>query len=95
VNLREHARGQFCAVRLPGICNGNAETTVLAHVRLSGISGMGLKSPDLLGAWACSSCHDEIDRRTRELEADFVKLAFYEGILRTQAALIESEVVTW
>ena len=25
---------------------------------------LGMKPDDLIGAWACSACHDEIDRRT-------------------------------
>ena len=61
MNLRKLARGRECQVRLPGVCNGNPETTVLAHYRLAGISGIGMKSPDLIGAWACSDCHYTVD----------------------------------
>jgi hypothetical protein len=43
MNLRKAARGRGCMIRLPGICNHNSETTVLAHVRLAGVSGMGIK----------------------------------------------------
>lgn len=85
VNLRKEARGRECQVRLVGICNFNPETTVLAHYRLH--SGMGLKPDDMQGAWACSACHDEIDRRTRKLETDFVRLAHAEGVFRTQQIL--------
>jgi hypothetical protein len=75
-------------VRLQGICNHNPETVVLAHVRMAGISGMGLKADDLLGAWACSSCHDSIDRRAHtDLDRDFVRLAHLEGAIRTIATL--------
>jgi hypothetical protein len=75
-------------VRLPGICNHNSATTVLAHIRLSGVSGMGLKADDLLGAWACSACHDAIDRRFRtDLDRDYVRLAHLEGMVRTIAQL--------
>lgn len=74
-------------VRLPDICNGNSETTVLAHYRLVGISGMSMKSPDIIASWACSSCHDEVDRRTRRLERDYVLLAHAEGVFRTIDAL--------
>ena len=31
MNLRKLAKGRDCQVRLPGICNGNPETVVLAH----------------------------------------------------------------
>jgi hypothetical protein len=75
-------------VRLPGICNHNSATTVLAHIRLSGVSGIGLKADDLLGAWACSACHDAIDRRFRtDLDRDYVRLAHLEGMVRTIAQL--------
>lgn len=57
-DLRKLAAGKECQVRLPGICNKNPETTVLAHVRMSGISGTGLKAADVLASWACSACHD-------------------------------------
>jgi hypothetical protein len=95
VNLRDRARGQECMVRLPGICNWNPETTVLAHVRMAGLTGTGLKAPDLLAAFACSACHDEVDRRTRLLDYETVKVAFYEAIVRTQSKLIAEGVVTW
>ena len=75
-------------VRLEGICNHNSETVVLAHIRLSGVSGMGLKADDLLGAWACSACHDAIDRRFRtDLDRDYVRLAHLEGMVRTISQL--------
>jgi hypothetical protein len=45
---------------------------------------MGLKAPDLLGAWACSACHDAIDRRSHaDLDRDYVRLAHFEGMART------------
>ena len=84
MNLRELARGMECQVRLPDICNGNKETTVLAHYRIAGISGFGLKAPDWLGAWSCSACHDAIDRRSHiDLERDYVRFAHAEGVFRT------------
>ena len=89
MNLRNLARGRDCMVRLPGICNGNPETVVLAHYRLAGTCGVGTKPRDWQGAWCCSACHDEVDRRTRKLEPEFVKLCFAEGVMRTQAALAD------
>jgi hypothetical protein len=81
-------------VRLPGICNHNSATTVLAHIRLSGVSGMGIKADDLLGAWACSACHDAIDRRFRtDLDRDYVRLAHLEGMVRTIAQLRKEGLV--
>jgi len=75
-------------VRLPEVCNHNSETVVLAHYRMAGLSGVGMKPDDALGAWSCSSCHDAIDRRSHmELERDYVRLAHLEGVMRTLAVL--------
>lgn len=94
MNLRKAAKGRPCMVRIPGVCNHNPETTVLAHVRLAGVSGIGLKSDDVLGAWACSDCHDAIDRRNYAyLEHDFVRLAHLEGMVRTIAQLRKEELI--
>jgi hypothetical protein len=82
-------------VRLPNVCNHNPETTVLAHYRLVGISGMGMKSPDLIGAWACSDCHAHIDRSTSNKLFDVPTLKLYhlEGMARTINELIKLGVI--
>lgn len=85
--LRKLAKGRECQVRIPGVCNFNPETTVLAHYRLSGTCGTGMKPPDLLGAWACSACHSLIDQ-----ERDF-RLDHAEGVMRTIDRLIEMGAV--
>jgi hypothetical protein len=64
-NLRKAARGRDCTVRIPGVCNHNPETTVLAHIRRGGVAGMGQKPPDVCAVLACSDCHDAIDGRVR------------------------------
>jgi len=79
--LRQSARMQDCQVRIPGICNFNPETTVLAH--LNG-AGWALKNEDIHGAFCCSACHDEYDRRTMIHPKDLVDLAFLQGMVRTQ-----------
>lgn len=76
-------------VRIYGVCNGNPETTVLAHYRMAGICGTGMKPDDLIGAWACSACHDEIDRRTHNLDNKDARLYHLEGVIRTQAILLK------
>jgi hypothetical protein len=89
---RKAAKGQPCMVRLPG-CDGGGETTVLAHYSLSGLSGAGLKSPDLIGAHCCHSCHAIADGRTPRPEGytrNDVRLALAEGVLRTIAAMGEA-----
>jgi len=87
VNLRKFAKGKPCLVRLLG-CNHNPETTCLAHYRLAGYSGVGMKPPDIMGAWACASCHDYCDgRKPYEGDRIAVRLAHAEGCLRTIVAL--------
>lgn len=86
MNLRQFARNRECQVRLAGICNGDPATTVLAHFRLIGVSGLGTKSPDLIGAWCCYACHQKVDTdKSPQVQLDFAK-----GVFRTQAALIKA-----
>ena len=93
-NLKKEAQGRGCMIRLPEICNHNSETVVLAHVRMAGISGMGIKADDLLGAWSCSACHDAVDRRSHtDLDRDHVRLAHLEGVIRTIAQLRKENIV--
>lgn len=89
-NLRKFAQGKECQVRIPGYCNRNDETVVLAHLRLAGITGMGMKAHDILGAHCCSSCHDVVDYRVKtELTKTEIENMFYEGIARTQAVVLK------
>jgi hypothetical protein len=81
--LRDAARDRECTVRIPDCCNFNPQTTVGAHFRLAGISGMGIKPPDILIAWACSACHERVDRD----KSPETQLAFAHGVMRTQVIL--------
>lgn len=88
VNLRKEAKGRECQVRIVGVCNGNQETVVLAHYRMCGLNGVGMKPNDIFGAWACSSCHDAVDGRMKtEYPRDELRLAHAEGVFRTQQIL--------
>ncbi|MGV0213393.1 nuclease domain-containing protein [Salmonella enterica subsp. enterica serovar Hadar] len=87
-NLRKEARGRECQVRIYGVC--------MAILKLQ--SGTlpdgwnlrnGMKPDDLIGAWACSACHDEIDRRTHILDNKDARLYHLEGVIRTQAILLK------
>ena len=90
MNLRKLAKGQPCMIRVPGVCNRNSETTVLAHYRMAGTCGTGMKPPDMLGAWACSACHDAVDGRVRSTWSRCeLRLMHAEGVFRTWAALEE------
>lgn len=89
------ARNEECTVRLAGICNHNPETVVFAHI--NGVRfghGMGLKANDIHGAYACSACHDALDRRTHtDLSKDFLKLSHYEAMIETQLKLIQKGLI--
>lgn len=92
MDLRKHARGKPCMVRVEGVCNGNPETTVLAH--LNG-GGMGMKHDDLHGAWCCSDCHDWVDFRTNQpaLSSSMRRLYLLEAVIRTQLMLLRDGVI--
>lgn len=80
-------------VRLPMVCNGRNDTVVFAHANGSAAGkGIGMKASDMLGAYACCACHDVYDRRVprpAHLTLEEVKLAFAEGVFRTQRMLAE------
>ncbi|MFI7857366.1 DUF1364 domain-containing protein [Pseudomonas promysalinigenes] len=87
--LTKAARGRECQVRIPGACNGDPETTVLAHYRLAGICGVGIKPNDLQGAWACSACHDAVDsRRKTKFSHEELRFMHLEGVVRTLDILV-------
>ena len=79
-------------MQIPGVCCHDPETVVLAHVAGG---GMGLKQEDLFGAFACHTCHDEIDRRTRKVPAKEARLAHLEGVMRTQMIWVSEGLVKW
>jgi hypothetical protein len=86
--LRDSARGQCCTLQIPGICNGNPETTVLCHLP-SNTHGIGYKSDDYWAVFGCSSCHDAIDGRIPYdwRPGELNELLFY-GLHRTIAIWI-------
>ena len=90
--LTETARGRECQIRYISVCNHDNATTVWAHYNgLAGGKGVGKKSADLLGAWACSACHDRYDRRSTgsgfERSREEIELSFWQGHARTIAQL--------
>jgi len=93
--LTKAARGRDCMVRLPG-CPNNTETTVLAHYRLAGTCGVGIKPNNLQGAWCCDYCHGVCDGRIKAPEGwtrEDIRLAHAEGVMRTIDILVREGVV--
>jgi hypothetical protein len=87
--ITRSARMRPCALRL-SVCNNDPETTVFAHAP-SIDSGMGYKSPDWWGAYACSTCHDLIDgRRSHPMISQLnVREGLLRGIFETQSIMHE------
>lgn len=92
--LRKSAKGRDCTVRIPGVCNFDPETTVLAHL---GGGGMGMKRNDIHGAFCCSSCHRVIDGVEQTLiSKSMLKIYHLEGMVRTQEIwLKEGFIKVW
>lgn len=86
--ISKSARGEDCTVRAPGICNFDPATTVLAHIRRSWNAGVGLKPRDTEACYACSACHDAMDRRSGGLPA-VPPGALLDALMRTHRRLIE------
>ena len=92
--IRDAARGETCTLQIPGVCNGNTETTVLAHLPDES-HGMGRKSDDISAAFACSACHDVIDGRVKwELRpVDGGQWYMRRAMTRTLRRLIERGIL--
>ncbi|MOA15469.1 hypothetical protein D3C78_1356270 [compost metagenome] len=69
---------------------------MLAHYRLAGTCGVGMKPNNLQGAWACDYCHSVADGRLPApdgMTRDEIRLYHAEGVLRTNDRLISEGVV--
>ncbi len=96
--ITKSAKGKECQIRIPHVCSHNPETVVWAHANgLAAGKGIGMKSPDALGSYACQKCHDLYDMRTpisgTGLTHDQVKLYFYEGHMRSLKILIKEGLI--
>lgn len=73
------------------------DTTVWAHANGSAAGkGIGMKSPDLLGSYACQYCHDVYDRRRKPVfpaARDTIECAFWEGHARSLIILLKKGLV--
>lgn len=92
--MRQSARGQDCTLQFPG-CANDRDTVVLAHLRMFGGGGMGVKPSDLEGVYACAHCHDQLDGRSKlQVEWPYV---FWETIahalVRTHRAMHAAGIV--
>lgn len=93
--ITKSARGKTCTVRIDGVCNYDAETTVFAHYRDLRLGcGVGLKPPDIFGCYACSSCHDALDGRIKtKYDKEQLRFEHMRAILVTQKILIDAGLI--
>jgi len=90
--LLESARGRPCEMRVPGVCQGGAETTVAAHSNWSEHGkAAGQKADDIFHARACAACHRWLDEGPAP-DAE-KREAFYRGLARTWRRLWEEGVI--
>jgi len=85
--IRNSAKGERCSFRFPGICNHNPETTVWCHINTK-FKGVGVKSPDIFGAYGCSNCHTALDQN-KVNEPQWVM----DAMIESQMKLIEKGLI--
>jgi hypothetical protein len=93
--LRRSAKGQSCTIRLPGVCLGTTDTTVLCHLP-GHAGGMGTKEHDLHAAYGCRACHDCIDRHehARHGLTDAIVLdAMLRALSETQERMVRAGLI--
>lgn len=92
--ITQSARGESCTLRILGRCNGNPETVVLAHLP-SNLHGVGIKSSDLCAVYACSGCHDVVDRRVIDEEEFEPRREWYllRAVIETHERMAEKGVL--
>ena len=88
--IRKFARGRDCTIRLPGFCNRDSDTTVMAHPPIAN-GGMGSKASDLECAICCWGCHMAIDQHIAKRIDVFE--CWIRGSAETRAQLVEAGIV--
>ena len=87
------ACNQLCQVRVPGVCNHNPETTVLAHI--NGFRAGGHKALNIHGAYACFNCHSWLDGGYIQSDVDKKDrdLIHLNAVIRTQIIMVEEGIL--
>jgi len=91
--ITKSAKGKDCQVRVIGICSYDNEKTVYAHLNGGGI---GMKSHDIHGAYACFECHQWLDGGYVEhlVLREKRDLIHLEAVVRTQAILLSEGLIS-
>lgn len=85
--IRQAAKGQRCTLNLPGICNYDPETVVLAHIS-DETRGGARKADDTSAMFACSACHLAFDERRTGLEPAVLSALVLRAYQRTVRRLV-------
>lgn len=89
--ITRSARDEECLIRIAGCYFTRGVVWCHANGSAAG-KGIGMKSPDPMGAYGCTWCHDIYDRRRKAPEGwtrEQVEVAFWEGHARSLAKLID------
>lgn len=91
------AKGSSCKFMAPGICCGDDETTVFAHLNGAAFGkSKGRKSHDIAGLDACFACHTYIDighgRKPLMSDADFHWLLL-RGVVLTMVDRARRQII--
>lgn len=86
------SKGEPCKLAIPGVCTGDVDTVIPAHIR-DRHTGRSVKASDLSVADACFACHEVFDLRAKLPSGQFLtseEWLFYA--LRGLQDTIESRV---
>lgn len=96
--LLDMADGRPCLLRIPGVCSGDAATTVACHSNL-GIHGKakGRKADDQYSVWGCACCHRWLDQgpATQEQKTEAFMRAHQHQVLAWREIAQEIKPGTW
>ena len=91
--IQKSAKGEDCALRIPGVCNFDPTTTVLCHAPYPGRGGS--RKQDWWAAYGCYNCHQYMDSELRTWTTPVARWANWAtAIHETQAKLIEKGLMT-
>lgn len=92
-SLRRSARMQPCALRIPGVCNGRLDTTVLCHLRLFNNAGIGQKPHDLHAVYGCAACHRVLDSRGWMTSGEIGFEDILRALMETQSRMLAAGLI--
>lgn len=92
--ITDAAKDEVCTLNVVGVCNYDADTTVVCHLP-DGSGGSNRLTGPLSIVFGCSACHDRIDCRTKpHLPNGDREFYMRRGMMRTINRLILLGLVT-